>query len=206
MKRLILALVAALALSVPASAFNWVSNASEVARSVVKLSAEAEGYGRYTNCTGFSIDERRQLVLTAAHCLDQTTQVDGFATWPVFIDAEDDLAVLQTVGVSKPALKPGVNPKVGEELAAIGYGYGLNEPVFKVVKVAATGIELEGFPGKWLMVTPSYIGGMSGGPVIDEGGKVVSIVQLSTRDSSAGFGRKITDILAKTRQFWQYRS
>jgi S1-C subfamily serine protease len=196
MRRTLLAAVIVLALACPALATTgWTAVAARVAAA----SARVEHAGR-TVCSAFSIDEQRGLFMTAYHCLGEALTLDGHIAWTVYAHRDLDLAVLETRGVRKPALVPGPAAVVGQPIAAFGWGYGLNEPLFRTGVVSAVGLVIPELSGAWLTTDFSLVGGQSGGAMVDAEGRVISINLMGS--SAVGLGRSITDILAATAPFW----
>jgi S1-C subfamily serine protease len=162
-----------------------------------------------TVCTAFSIDEKRGLFMTAAHCLPEVTgqlTLDGHVAWVVYQNADLDLAVLESRGAVRPAMVPCVaNAALGDEVIAIGHAYGFPVAQARRGHVAAPYMELPIAQGsaesKWFMVVDfALIGGMSGGPMISLDGCVVAINQQG--NDAIGLGKPIEVIMAATRQFW----
>lgn len=146
-------------------------------------------------CTGTAIAKDR--VLTAAHCThtDYPIYADGVQVKILKADEFTDLAVLHVL-TNRPTLtfrERGVERF--EPLTGIGYAYGL-------VRLSALAVRpfLVNQPSPFeppdrtppgILVQPSYIGGMSGGPVIDEDGLVVGIVQQGYEGVGYGVGTLI---------------
>ncbi len=137
-------------------------------------------------CSGEVIAPNR--VLTAAHCVGDAMLADGVPVLHVLgTDKFYDLALLD-VPTAKPALvlRDG-DAVVNEPLLAMGYAWGYN--VITTLQVHPILVNIipykGGAPG--ILVQGAYIGGMSGGPVIDRYGEMVGIVQQRTEDG-AGYG------------------
>lgn len=145
------------------------------------------------NCTGFVIDAKRHHVLTAAHCEPQGENpkflVDGTNAYKIYVDYRKDLLVLRANSIDKPALRLAVaNPQWGEEVATLGFGWALEFPMFRVSHISNPRFEIESLSGPFVVVDTSYVGGQSGGPVVNTRGEVVSIVQRGDNDGTFGFG------------------
>lgn len=149
-------------------------------------------------CTGEVIAQDR--VLTAAHCLGDKMTSDGIGVDKVLAhDEYYDLALLKVQTGSKPVvLFRHTDVKRFEALTAIGYGYGLTH--LTVLSTHAFLIDIsvweneDGRPGAPGLITQGgYIGGMSGGVVVDADGLVVSIVQQSNQGVGYGVGIKLVD-------------
>ena len=81
-----------------------------------------------------------------------------------------------------------------EDLTAIGYAFGWDQALVldvKVLLVSKAPVDND-TPG--IIVRPGYIGGMSGGPVVDMNGQMVGIVQQA--NSGVGYGVPILIIRA----------
>lgn len=149
-------------------------------------------------CSGFFIHE--DYILTAAHCLGAEMAVDGrLAIGVVWVDQATDLAVVQ-VDFTRPALKPSTGVARGDAIAAVGYAYGKVDTMVRIGHVSNANTVIPGLEGLWLVSDASFIGGMSGGPVVDEAGRVVSICQMS--DGRVGIGRPLAVLLASVRLYW----
>ena len=157
-----------------------------------------------TVCTAFSIDQQRGLFLTAAHCLAENMTLDGQIAWVVYRNEKLDLAVLESRGAYRPALKPcAENAKVGDMVVAVGHAYGLPVLSARIGHVAIAYAEIPFAQGgtNFFMVTDfALIGGMSGGPMLGETGCVIAINQQG--NAMTGLGAPIEVITAATRQFW----
>ena len=187
-------LVLLLAVPISAPAFEWPSVAEKALQSVVSL----ESNGRL-QCTAFSINESRRLFMTAAHCNGENLTLGGEIAWSVYFNEAEDIMVLQSEGIVKPALKPGKLPKVGQDIASIGFGYGFKEPMFRTGRVSKVQAPFDDI-GEFMETDFSIIGGMSGGPMIDQDGKVIAINQRGNMQIS--LGKNIRQILELTRQYW----
>lgn len=156
------------------------------------------------SCTAFSIAPRK--FMTAAHCVGNITDMWGnqYETkfkvgtkWAVVtnVDENRDLAVVVADEV-RPALGFREDPlTMFEEVTGVGYGYGFTKPLYTPnrVNVLDFVIKIEGhdsWPGTLFMGT--FIGGMSGGPIVDKNGAVVGIVQAG--GDQIGFGVPVSVI------------
>ena len=194
----------------------WVVTASEVNQSVVRLTYPVTVTNPFTGdtydteavCSGFVIDERFGTVLTADHCLNASTAenltVDGLKEVEVlWYDHKLDLAVLRVKDLHKPALAPRASDvKLGEEVAVLGFGYGLNSVLFGHMWVSNIRETFGDMEGEWLIVYGGYIGGQSGCPLFDLDGHVISIVQRS--DGITGLSLPQDDLWNATKEYWQH--
>jgi serine protease Do len=160
-----------LVVSVPAFA-QWTKIAPSLSESIVFI--ESEG----GSCSGFVIDNERDLVQTAAHCEGEKMYVDQSPATIHAKDAKSDLMVIYVKGIDRPALKLATkNPEVGQEVATYGFGYGLEQPLFRVHHVSANDAQIPELSYRYVTVDTGFLPGQSGGPVVDVNGNVVAIVQ-----------------------------
>jgi S1-C subfamily serine protease len=183
-------LVLALVFAMPAAANDWSTAIKQAEKSIVYIESE-EG-----SCTGFVVDTVRKYVLTAAHCDGEKLWVDRVAGKVVSKDTKKDLMILKVeeLDPSKEALQfAAVEPEIGQEVVSAGYGYGLERPFFRKSMVSDNKLMLsaEGLPGPYVAVDSGYIGGQSGGPVVDQDGNVVSIVQMASDKLGIGVNAAI---------------
>ena len=156
-----------------------------VSASVIRVTSH-DAWGEGT-CSGFVIAPQR--VMTAAHCIADKMLADGKDAVVVKVDKHYDLALLRVDKLLKPSITLRDRPvERFEGLIAIGYGYGWTR--LSVLEVQAflinNAVEEDGAVG--IIVQGSYIGGMSGGPVVDKSGLVVGIVQRSSTTIGYGVG------------------
>lgn len=187
--RKVLAALFGLFLSIsPVMASSWNPVAERVEKSLALLMAP----GLNKICTAFSINEREDLVLTDEHCSGRDVEGKDILVnnLPVKIVAKDmrkDLMVLYVKGLDKPAVHLAKsNPRVGDEIASYGFGYALSKPLFRVTHASA--IDTEEAPGQVITDT-TFTPGQSGGPVVNEDGDLVMIVDASDgRGLGVGLG------------------
>jgi serine protease Do len=182
MKRIIAAAIAFIMfVAAPVSA-QWTKVASDMRESIVYIES------KLGSCTGFVIDNDRDFVLTAAHCDGPEMYVDLAPAKVRAKDVKNDLMVLHVEGIDRPAMKLAAkNPRVGDAVASYGYGFGLEQPLFRQAHVSATEVNINGTGGvgNYVALDANFIPGQSGGPVVNMQNEVVLIVQLG---SSAGVG------------------
>lgn len=183
MKRTLATLVAFILFVSPTFAFdNWNPVAVKVLKSISYLT------GPEGSCTAWSIDSKRDYVITAAHCDQKDMLVDNLPATVKSKDVKKDLLVLEVKGLDKPSLRLAHdNPKVGDEVASYGYGLALERPFFRVTHISDDQlyVPFEGIGGPFILTDTNFIGGQSGGPVVNTDGDVVLLVQLGSAD---GFG------------------
>ncbi len=209
MRRVSLALLGLLVLGLGTAphAADWTALVRDLAKSVVAIERDDNG----TSCTGFLINSRAKdrddndvdYVLTAAHCEAAKLWADQAEAKVIAKNKEKDLIVLSIEDSGRPALKLAKeNPPVGEEVASFGYGYGLEKPMLRLTHIAAeTYIPYEGIGGPLFMTDATFVGGQSGGPVINAAGEVVMVVQMGT--GSVGMGVGADTIRSKVGKYWQ---
>lgn len=194
MKRFVATLTLALFLAAPAfSASLWGAVADKFTPSVVFLEA-VDGQGNpLGSCSGFVINTEKKHVLTAGHCDAEKMLVNGLSSIRMFKDARKDLMVLRVNDLEDlPAIALAENnPKVGDEVMAIGYGFGLEKPMVRISHISITGLDIEGLSGPFIMVDAGFMPGQSGGPVLNSEGKLVAIVQLGSQGLGIGVGAEV---------------
>ena len=167
-----------LALLLSLSLSSYTAMVDHVSASVT-LVTNAEG-----SCSGFVVAPHR--VMTADHCVGESMKSDGVEATVVKEDEGHDLALLD-VPTDRPILGFQDTPVVQfQQLTAIGHGFGwLQLTVLRVtVMLVAVSPTADYFDG--ILVQGGYIHGMSGGPVVDDSGLIVGIVQQV--NEGAGFG------------------
>lgn len=206
MRRSIVSAVLALLLCVNLTAANWVKVIARADQSLSRISTpfiDENGDEASYICTGFSINEKKGYVLTAAHCYHgESMFVDEMPAIVTFVDQRYDLLVLTVLGEAYPALKPRHRIAAkGLPVVAVGYGYGKMASIAKVAHIGNPWFQIG--PEPWFVVDTGYVGGMSGGPVLDGDGLVVGTIQRT--DDVTGAGRPLAVVLELTGKFWQYR-
>lgn len=187
-------------------ATEWAPLVKELAKSVVAIERDSNG----TSCTGFVIhakirkeDKDLTYVLTAAHCEAPKLWADQAEAAVVAKNTEKDLLVLAVEHLDRPALKLAKDdPNVGDQVGAFGHGYGLEKPIFRLTHISAqTYIPYQGIGGPLYMTDSTFVGGMSGGPVINAAGEVVMMVQRGT--DSVGIGVGADTMRSKIGRYWE---
>jgi hypothetical protein len=150
-------------------------------------------------CTAFAIAIYRYA--TAAHCVEgQEHRVGSTTIHVLLINKELDVAIFEVPGLVKPPLGfiKGESTR-GEEVFTLGYGYGQEEPILRVMRVANPAMAYMGEPVESITFDKAFVGGMSGSPVINQFGEVVTIVTQS--DALSGWGRPTPDLRKVLKKF-----
>lgn len=179
------------------AATDWTALVKDLAKSVVAIERNDDG----TSCTGFVInahakdkdDKDRDYVLTAAHCEAAKLFADQAPAKVIAKNTEKDLIVLEVEDLDRPAMIIARdNPKVGEDVVSFGYGYGLEKPMLRKAMISSESyIPYEGIGGPIFFVDATFVGGQSGGPVVNGAGEVVMIVQRGTAAVGIGVGAEV---------------
>lgn len=184
MKRIALVVLLALLSVVPAVGFeNW--PLTRINSSVAMLTwRDAEG-----NCTATSINEKKGRYMTVAHCVADGVIINDNNAELLYADHVNDLAVYDVAdGKGQPGIKLGRKPNPGDEVLAVGYGLGAPVPLARPAIVISNivspfpednGIDLQ-------FTSFQHIAGMSGGPVVNRAGELVSIVQCGYQSLGCG--------------------
>lgn len=147
------------------------------------------GDGAPISCTGFMV--RRNRVLTAAHCLAENLKADGEPTAILRANPSFDLALLDVVIYKAPLEFADDAPARFEDVTAIGYAFGWNKLSAlrqRVILVDSQAGE-SAMPG--LIMQGGLIGGMSGGPIVNDAGEVVGINQQANEGIGYGIGAQL---------------
>ena len=212
MKRLFVVLMAFLVVAAPVAQSNtWTTVSEQVRKSILQVQITGGGA-----CTGFVINDKAKggkekdqdvdYILTAAHCDGQLLYA---AQRPATIRAKDvqkDLMVIEVEDLDRPAIRLAKSdPKAGDEVASFGYGYGLEEPMFRVANVANDKIYIpfDGVGGPLIAINATFVPGQSGGPVVNHDGELVMVVQRGT--PIVGFGVGADTIRDKVGRFFGSR-
>lgn len=192
MKRILLtALLSTILLGAIEAASPWTPIAEKLEKSVVFIEIMT-GNEMAGSCTGFVINAEKKLVLTAAHCAGEKVLVDGTPTYKVFHDERHDLMVLRANNIDRPAVVVAKkNPERGDQVASLGYGFGLVDPVFRVTHVSNVNLQIESLASLFVMVDSGFLPGQSGGPVVNVQGEVVAIVQRGSDSLGLGVGAEV---------------
>lgn len=221
MRRVVAIIVAGvLAIAAPGLAANWEGASAKIKQSVQRMDITVTGpFGEdeHGACTAFSINDLRDYFLTAAHCFGKKMTVGGHEARLVLLDEASDLMVLTVpesgeVPEVKPAKQRNCKDETvgatcqGQEVAAMGYGFGSMVPLLKTGNVASSDVTMPGWgfgeQEHMLISGFAYIPGMSGGPVFNLDGKIVGIVQWGDNGNYIGGGRTLEEVMKITGQYW----
>lgn len=161
-----------LALSIIANPFKP-TLIDSVSRSVVMIVTSSEVPGQSGVCAGFVTSASKGEAITARHCVpeneDVTLMVDGIPS--EVVKQNQVFALVKIPSMSKPALDLRKDkPSLGEKVYTFGFGYGM----YTIFQRYVAGL----YNGDILLDGP-LAHGMSGGPVVDEQGKVIGLNQAS---------------------------
>lgn len=187
---------------------SWEKPVAKVRQSIGQLTlwenGEIEGY-----CTAFSINDQKDYFLTAYHCNSEYISMDGMNAYPIWSNPDADLLLL-VVPDSDEGRYPSLHlasdvVKQGQPVGGLGFGYAWPGRVstFMAGYVVAPDVmlEIEGMgKNEHYTSTNIVIPGMSGGPMFDENGNVVSMVQMG--DARVGIGRTLAELKELTGKFW----
>lgn len=227
--RTLLALIASLLFFAPLSAQPkaW-RNLEAMYGSVGKLLVLSAGE-ELGHCTAFMINETQHYILTADHCHSAEVRGHTADAWileyesnppssmvkrapAVLIDynAAFDLAVFRVDLWYGKALKRRTTPiHLGMPLCAMGYGEGAVEPITTYGYVSHSNLRPPFDPATpaGTIVFGNYIAGMSGGPIVDEDRRVVSVVQQGggpdTEMQDIGYGVSPTLLKVFAEKYWK---
>mgnify|MGYP001575059780 CR=1 FL=1 len=184
---------------------SWTKTAETLARSLVFITTAD------SSCTGMVINAAvkgdKDYILTAAHCHQTGKEIyaESVATRVIFKDVRYDVAVLEVDDLDKPAVTfAAKNPQTGDEVGSLGFGGGLEQPMLRIAHVSHAAIAIPDVDGgPFVMIDAGFVGGMSGGAVVNPAGEVVAIVQRASDKVGVGIGvdairKKIGRFLPKT--------
>lgn len=210
------ALLLASLLTLPASAHDWTLVTERVERSLVRVTHTGVLQPGGHVCAGFVIDAFRGHVLTAYHCLKDIKkgengeelevrinpyfQVDGIPSYVVKEWPDYDYVIVALPILGKPSLDYRSKPvRKGLAVASLGFAYGLPTSTLLAGVVAAPEADW-GPHGRLLTIDRHSIGGMSGGPMFDEEGRVVGVTQQT--DDMTYITRPLATLLKLTKKYW----
>jgi S1-C subfamily serine protease len=199
-KILLFSILVVLALVPVKASDDWTNIVDKVLKSVVYIENDESA------CTGFVIDQERKYVLSAAHCDADKVWVDRVTSRAISKDTKKDLVVYEVKDLdpSRPALKlASHSPEIGQEVLSVGYGMALERPFFRKAMVSDTAVQIPDYGGPFIALDAAFVGGQSGGPVVNHAGEVVMIVQAA--NGTTGIGVSADTIRERTGRFWSQK-
>lgn len=193
-----------------ASAFDWSAVVVKTEPSLVTVE-----HSGHPVCSGFVIDAKKLLVLSANHCWSNGEfTVDGSVVTPVWYDYELDLMVLRVGGVAgKPALRLRTKSIAdGIEVMALGHAYGSQSNYKRMGHVASVStvpppafstflFSINRDPTRpYMALDFDTIGGMSGGAIVDTSGRALSLVQMG--DGQTSLSIRQMDLIAAVGKYF----
>lgn len=152
-------------------------------------------------CSGFVIHSAarkgdKDWILTCAHCNADKLFADHVPATVIYKDAKGnrDLMVLEVDDLQRPALSlASKNPEIGAAVASFGFGFGMQDAMFRQAHISATSYYIPegGIGGPFLMIDAGFVGGQSGGAVVNQAGEVVMIVQRGSESVGIGIGAEL---------------
>lgn len=201
------ALIGALVFPAVSFAKSWETVLVHVSQSVVRLSIEGDNVSGV--CSAFSINEKKAYYLTAAHCYGRFISVGGHQAVVVYYNKASDLMVLEIAGERREALPHAKrSATLGQSVAGVGFANGWMVPSAKVGSVMVPKLRIqdhtddgEMFDDDFLVTDFSFVGGQSGGPLVNADGQVVGVIQMANQFT--GLSRPLDRVLAEVGQYWK---
>lgn len=179
MKRILLSLLLAILLLVPASITE--SKSFGFLASIRPLQMASIETGELRNiCTTSSINEKKDYWITAAHCVadDDPRYIEGTAVFVTEKDVDLDLAVLTAPMMDVKAIDLAQQgPKVGDEALIAGHPFGYPGLFLTQGHVANVDADLDD-THRFMILDVAIAPGNSGSPVLDKHGDMISILQV----------------------------
>lgn len=180
----------------------WNSVARNVLASIVYVESNK------TYCTGFVINAKLKYVMTANHCdapEGRNVWVDRVQGVIISKDTKKDIAIFEVKNLDSkhPALTlAGKDPEIGQEVMSAGFGMNLERPLVRKAMVSDTALYIneDGIGGPLIALDAAFVGGQSGGPVVNKAGEVVMLVQFAS--GTVGMGVGANTLRERTGRFW----
>lgn len=183
--RVLLPALLLVASALPLHAADWSDVVKRIERSVVYVQSE-DG-----SCTGFVVDVTKKYVVTAEHCYGKELYVDLTPATVIARDSHQDLMVLEVKNLDpgRPALKLAAkDPDRGLEVMSAGFGYALESAQFRIAHIADNHARIPDIAQDFYTTDATFVGGQSGGPVVNANCEVVMIVQRGSNSVGIGIG------------------
>lgn len=167
--------------------------------SIVRLSIN----GGHGVCTAFVINQEKRFYLTDDHCIDTDMAIGDASVEEVFHAPEIDIAVVQAVGPAGVALKPFLGEITqADGYVAKGFANGLETMTEIKTRVVFPIFAVDQTHGTWMLTWPTVIPGMSGGPVQNEAGEVITVVEVASPRYNLSISRPMSVIYEATKPYW----
>lgn len=148
-----------------------------------------DGNGGDRICSGFVVEGSGGRALTARHCVRDFDVIQVNTLFSLVVKKNENFALLSMInqppiGALELRKKP---MELTQRILAFGFGWGEME-------ILGRGISI--FKGRDFAVDGPFITGMSGGPITDEDGRVVGLIQASNNIVGIACGvQEIKDFL-----------
>ncbi len=170
---------------------DWVTVIRPVFKQVLRLEILREDATEPGVCTGVVINEDQGVAITAAHCVAKpqtkglSLTANGRHAEVLKVNELLDLALLKTSlkGEKEIALAE-KTPEPGTPIAVVGFAFGDPDVAFQFGYISQTMNKAT----KLVFLNSDLIAGNSGGPCIDEAGKLVAINSRLYYWHSSGLG------------------
>ena len=158
---------------------DWATIVKPLATQVLRLEILQEGAEQPGICSGVVINAETGVLLTAAHCVDHPASaqisltVNGRHADVARVNRLVDLAIVRFTPKGEKAIILAEDvPAAGAEVAVAGYSFGFEKVAVQFGRV----VQPHNQETKMLLLDAPTIPGDSGGPVIDEQGRLIGIV------------------------------
>lgn len=154
--------------------------------SLVKLSYTEEHDGTLGTyyCTGFIVDAAKGWAVTAKHCLPDNKETQFFINDGIpaeVVKTSDTLAMIKIPVMMGPPMELAKDSELTQDLTLIGYGYGGWKVLIR---------HIASYDDDDIYVDAPIVPGMSGGPMLDDDGHVVALIQATAPAIGLGCGYK----------------